>query len=160
MDYSNLFTYPFGSLIFFFGLYHTNNVRKHKKKYLTISQKGGLYGLNRSSVEELLSEMEDHLEFLNLDSKGNILVQKYCELKNEESLNEIMDYYSLTPMEIANLYTKNLAIDEDLLSRLTHESNIEIRNFLEQNLCAEDSILRALNKKFEFHTRNGFKILK
>ncbi len=78
-----------------------------------------------------------------------------------ENLDILHEYYRKTTRELAQEYvTDQTSLSPELIERLIHEADHNLRRLLENSLPPENPVLSEISTKFNFETKNGLKILK
>ncbi len=78
-----------------------------------------------------------------------------------ENLDRLHKYYSKTTLQLAQEYISDpTSLSPELIERLIHEIDPELRKMLENNLPPDNPVIKQISAKFAFKTQNGLKIFK
>ena len=78
-----------------------------------------------------------------------------------ENLDLLHEYYRKTTQQLAQDYIASPEnMPPELIERLVHEVDPELRKMLENNLPPSDTVIEQISAKFAFRTENGLTILK
>ncbi|MHA1645953.1 MAG: hypothetical protein ACTSVL_00120 [Promethearchaeota archaeon] len=78
-----------------------------------------------------------------------------------EYLDSLHEYYLKTTRQLAQEYVTNpSSLSPELIDRLIHEIDPELRKMLENNLPPSNSVIKDISAKFSIETPKGLKILK
>lgn len=72
---------------------------------------------------------------------------------HENLVDELVEYYRLTPEELVAQYAKSHDLSQMMMERLAHECTYEQRNFLETSVDPDDPIRNLLQQNRRFYLR-------